>query len=443
MMATRGHLCGLHHRPGLVLSGFIIGLALILSGCGTSGTTTWQGIGPNARSITALATEPGQMLTIFAGSAGQGLFRSLDGGESWAADNTGLPSSATVNSIVIDQTQSGLIYLGTDQGVFLSNDNGDHWQSASRGLPAGAGDAVTTLLLNPDDATTIYAGTAQNGVYISHDGAKSWSASAQGLPAGATVHALLAEESGQTLLLYAAIAGAGVYQSKDGGANWSTSNTGLPVGVDGLSLLSQPSDPGGLYVGTSMGVYRSTDGGASWKAANTGLGQTPPQVVALGLNTQQPTFLYAATSTGVFLSTDGGANWGQLVSGLPNHSVAALAVVGSPSNAGTLYAAAGQIYVYPTVTGAAGGQIVTFVILGIFLLLFLLLFRQQRRVLQKMTPHSPTRLVRPSRAIQQSNAEAAGTKNGATSVSSSGSDLAAPEAEREPDAGHALGNDEC
>ncbi len=443
MMATRGHLRGLHHRPSLVLSGFIIGLALILSSCGTSGTTTWQEIGPNARSITALATEPGQMLTIFAGSAGEGLFRSLDGGESWAADNTSLPPSVTINCIVIDQTQSGLVYLGTDQGVFLSNDNGDHWQSASRGLPAGPGDVVTTLLLNPDDATTIYAGISQNGVYISHDGAKSWSASAQGLPAGATVHALLAEESGQNLLLYAALAGAGVYQSRDNGASWSARDVGLPAGVDGLSLLSQPSDPGGLYVGTSMGVYRSTDEGASWKADSNGLGQTPPQVVALGLNTQQPAFLYAATSTGVFLSTDGGTHWGQLVSGLPNHSVAALAVVGSPSNAGTLYAAAGQVYVYPTVTGAAGGQIVTFVILGIFLLLFLLLFRQQRRVLQKMTPHPPSRPVRPPGGTQQSDAETAGTKNGATSVPSSGNDLAVPEAEREPGTGDALGDDEC
>ena len=441
-MAIRGHVRSRQHRTGLVLLGLVIGLALLLGGCATAGTTTWQSIGPDAHSITALAVEPGQTLTLFAGSAGQGLFRSLDGGNSWAADNTGLSPSATINSIVVDQAQSGLLYLGTNTGVFLSNDNGDHWQGASQGLSPGAAGAVTALLLSPDDPATLYAGTAQRGVYISQDGAQSWRASAQGLSAGAAVHALLAVAGNRGLLLFAALTGAGVYQSSDGGTNWSSSNSGLPTGLDALSLLAQPSDPGGLYVGTSAGVYRSTDQGASWKAANSGLGQTPPQVFALGVNAQQPSFLYAATSTGVYTSTDDAATWTQVVSGLPAQPVIALAVVGSSSSAGTLYAAAGQVYQYPTVTTTATGLIVTVVIVGVFLLLFFLLFRQQRRLLQTIPLRPPTRPAEPSTSDQQSGTLTAHPKN-ATSRSPSDSNgrLIAP-GEQRASGSDGLPNDE-
>src|SRR5579859_1008045 len=231
----------------LMIPGIIsILMALLLSGCSSS-APSWQEIGPNAQSILSLALGTPTTTTIFAGSS-QGLFRSLDGGNTWAADNTGLPVGATVNSVAPDPTQVGVVYAGTDAGVFLSSDDGDHWQSMSQGLPSGAPGVVTALAINPSDPMTLYAGTAGQGVYVSHNAAKSWSASAQGLPSGATVHALLAETQGQSVQLFAALAGAGVYRSSDGGTTWAASNTGLPSGVDGLSLLAQPSNPGGLYV---------------------------------------------------------------------------------------------------------------------------------------------------------------------------------------------------
>jgi photosystem II stability/assembly factor-like uncharacterized protein len=361
-------------------------LALLLSGCSVASATTWQNIGPNAHSVVALAVSSLNPPTLFAGSSGQGLFRSRDNGNTWEAVNAGLPQGVTVQSIVLDLTQVGLVYVGTDAGVFLSSDAGDHWQSASRGLPEGADGAVTALLLNPDDPLTLYAGTAHKGVYISHDGAKSWSASATGLPAGAMVHALLAEIKGQQVLLFAALAGAGVYQSRDNGASWSASSGGLPAGSDGLSLLEQPSSPGGLYVGTSAGLYRSTDDGASWRAVNTGLGAAP-QVFALALNDQQVGLLYAATKAGVYRSGNGGASWDQVAAGIPtDHPAVALAVLGSATSIGTIYASAGQVYRYPSAAASASGQIFTFVVLGILALLFVWLFLQQRRLLQRLTP---------------------------------------------------------
>ena len=373
-----------------VLASLAVMVLLLLGGCGEASALNWQSIGPNAHSIISLAVSPLNPPTLFAGSSDQGLFRSHDNGNSWTAVNANLPQGTSVNSIVMDLTQVGLVYIGTQAGVFLSTSSGDHWQSASQGLPTGADGAVTALLLDPNDLTTLYAGTAHHGIYVSHDGAKTWEARGQGLPTGAAVHALLGVVQGQGARLFAALAGAGVYQSNNNGASWSASNTGLPGGADGLSLLEQPSSPGGIYVGTSEGLYRSANNGASWKAVNAGLGDTPPQVFALALNDQQVGFLYAATSTGVYRSADGGTVWDLVAAGIPTGQPAvALAIVGSATNIGTIYASSGQVYRYPSATAAAGGQIITFVVLGILAVLFIWLFFQQRRLLQRLTPTVP------------------------------------------------------
>src|ERR1051326_8140453 len=157
----------------LVIGGLGMVLAVLVSGCEAGGSPSWQSVGPNEQSIISLALSPLNPPTLFAGSSGQGLFRSRDEGGTWQAINTDLPQGLTVNSIVLDLTQIGLVYVGADAGVFLSTSSGDHWQSASQGLPGGADGAVTALLLNPDDPLTLYAGTAHKGIYVSHDGAKS------------------------------------------------------------------------------------------------------------------------------------------------------------------------------------------------------------------------------------------------------------------------------
>ena len=370
--------------------GFLL-LALTLGGCSSSSGVSWQGLGLGGKQVKSLAFGPANSQTILAGTSGQGLFRSLDNGDSWAADTTGLPSGLTVNSIVLDASQS-ILYLGTDQGVFQSDDDGDHWKSSSQGLPSGAAGAVTTLYFNVADPTKLYAGTAGAGIFISHDGAKTWSASGQGLPAGAAVHALLAGRQSQNPHLYAALAGAGVYQSSDGGQSWSASNTGLPPGTDGLDLLTQPSGPGGLYVGTSAGVYRSMDSGNTWRAVNDGLGQTPPQVYALALNDQNPIILFAGTGSGLYTSADGGAHWGRVAPGLPSgQGVMAIVVQGNAASLGLLYVVVDNVYRYPSEAAATSSRIIEAIIIVVLVIALLLLFYQQRRMMQRLMPRPPAR----------------------------------------------------
>ncbi|HEV2064785.1 MAG TPA: hypothetical protein VGS00_09600 [Thermoanaerobaculia bacterium] len=56
---------------------------------------------------------------VFAGTAGNGVFESADGGLTWAASNDGL-GLASVSSLVIDPVLPSLIFAGTSQGVFCA-----------------------------------------------------------------------------------------------------------------------------------------------------------------------------------------------------------------------------------------------------------------------------------------------------------------------------------
>jgi photosystem II stability/assembly factor-like uncharacterized protein len=88
--------------------------------------------------VYALALSPGYASdrALFAGTSGDGVFKSTDGGASWGAVNTGLANLdvralALSPGYVSDQT----IFAGTwGGGVFKSNDGGASWNAVDAGL---------------------------------------------------------------------------------------------------------------------------------------------------------------------------------------------------------------------------------------------------------------------------------------------------------------------
>jgi photosystem II stability/assembly factor-like uncharacterized protein len=67
------------------------------------------------------------------------VWRTTDGGKTWASIVNGLPrderTGSWVNSLRADPKQPGLLFAGTESTVYVSFDNGDHWQSLQQNLP--------------------------------------------------------------------------------------------------------------------------------------------------------------------------------------------------------------------------------------------------------------------------------------------------------------------
>jgi photosystem II stability/assembly factor-like uncharacterized protein len=120
----------------------------------SDGGQTWQSAGLAAYDIYALAEGPhGRPLYALSPfSALGGLARSDDGGASWQV----LASSVTGDALAIDPLDPAKLYAGGIGGVWKSVDGGLTWSPLSQGLNFN----VTSLLIDPNQHTRLWAGTS-------------------------------------------------------------------------------------------------------------------------------------------------------------------------------------------------------------------------------------------------------------------------------------------
>lgn len=129
-----------------------------------------------------------------------GIYKSLDGGETWMPSNTGL-TSMDVHSIATSPAKRGLLFAGTHNGVFRSTDGGNTW------VPIGLQEHIHRLLVDPMESRSIFVGT-NNGLYWSRDGGDTWQR-LDYVPAK-PVTGLAMDAGGKAL--YAAVNGVGVFK---------------------------------------------------------------------------------------------------------------------------------------------------------------------------------------------------------------------------------------
>ncbi|MFH8367218.1 WD40/YVTN/BNR-like repeat-containing protein [Streptomyces sp. NPDC018031] len=255
-----------------------------------------------------------------------------------------------------------VVYAGTQPGaLFRSEDGGEtfafvrslweHPQRARWGAGYG-GQAVHTVLTHPRDSARVLAAVSSGGVYRSADAGRSWAPSNAGIRAdflpdhypefGQCVHKI-APDPVVPDRLYLQNHG-GVYRSDDAGASWAEIGGGLPADF-GFAVATHPRRGGVAYVfpvndggdrfppGYRCRVYRTEDAGASWSPLSAGLPADDHYGVvlrdALRTDDADPAGVYFGNRNGeVFASEDEGDSWRQLARHLPDVLCVRAAVVG-------------------------------------------------------------------------------------------------------------------
>lgn len=192
-------------------------------------------------SIRSIAPDPNDPYVIYAGQE-SALFKSVDGGRSWADL---LPAKFPV--VTVDHRNPGAVYYGTrDEKLFRSTDAGLTWQE----LPQ----AGRRVFLHPVDAAVVY--TLHGGkLHRSSDRGQTWTA------LGEVRGSLLDILPGNSEVMYAPADTAGLFRSSDGGLTWTKQNI---TGRRPRKVL-QTGD-GSLWLATlDAGVFRSINGGVSWE----------------------------------------------------------------------------------------------------------------------------------------------------------------------------------
>lgn len=288
--------------------------------------------------VRCLAADPRNPQTILAGTQGDGLHRSDDGGLSWA--RSGL-DTRIVKSIAWSRAQPGLVFAGLKPAALLvSTDSGRTWEElpAFRALrrwwwaqPAELPPTtyVQAIAPSPVDGDVLLAGVEACGIFRTADGGRTW----QGHQRGSVrdCHSLTFHATNGQWAYAAGGTGAGASFSCDGGITWSQPREGLDRHY-GWGCAADPARPEVWYASLSphgrrfwnpprahvdghsdAGIYRRM-GDGPWRKLGGGLPDPLDNMpYALVADPNVAGCLYAGLNNGdVWQSADLGVSWQQL-----------------------------------------------------------------------------------------------------------------------------------
>ncbi len=317
--------------------------------------------------ITALLVDRNDANIIYAGTHGDGLYKSSDAGSTWNKVNG---SGYTNVNALVQMPGTGHVFMAATDSYTIANTNwGGSWQQLKGTVP-NALHNNNVLSLATDPYGILYAGSDNytvlndGGIYKSTDTGVTWNStnavdtyslynpySTSYVPGGGTYDNYTVYAIAYDTYVYAGTRG-GLFYSTDDGANWYTPT--IPPGGGDVYALATTSS-GTVYAATGNGVYVSTDRGDSWSNINIAnekfrtlavdsgnnlyagsdsgtylyTGSTTPASTT-GLNymanvrtyslatpsTSNSTVVYAGSDGGLFKSTNSGSNWSRSDSGI-------------------------------------------------------------------------------------------------------------------------------
>ncbi|MGG9962128.1 hypothetical protein [Ferruginibacter sp. SUN106] len=223
-------------------------------------------------------------------SVGDGIYKSVDGGKTWA--NIGLKNAQQIGGLAIDPKNENRLFVAAlghpyganeERGVYRTTNGGKTWE---RVLYKDENTGAIQVTIDPNNSNIVYAdmwagrqGPWENGAW---NGKES-----------------------------------GIFKSTDGGTTWKKLTTGLPTTEQGLGRIGfciAPSNSNRLYAtvdaGKYGGIYRSDDAGESWININAderlwGRGSDFAEVKVDPINAD---IVYTADVV-VWKSLDGGKTW--------------------------------------------------------------------------------------------------------------------------------------
>jgi len=288
--------------------------------------------GGRVTSVTGLPGKPG---TYYVGSAGGGLWKTIDDGMSW---NDIFKQAASIGAVALAPSNPNDVWVGTGEsnprndtlnghGIYYSPDGGKTWQF--KGL-ADAGQ-ISRIIVNPTNPDIVYVAVLGNvwkssdtrGVYMTTDGGKNWK---KVLYVNDTTGASdIAMDPKNPNVMFAGMwtvqrkpwtllngsKNGGIWRSLDGGRTWKKLTDGLPDRpTNRVDIAIAPSDPNQVYalMETDKNVlWGSDDMGDHWHAIsnNHALDVRPFYFSTLEVAPNNPDKLYFG-SFHLMVSTDGG-----------------------------------------------------------------------------------------------------------------------------------------
>ena len=261
----------------------------------------FRSIGPfrGGRSV-AVTGVRGKPLLYYFGGTGSGVWKTADGGATWANSSDKFFKTASVGAVAVADSDPNVLYVGTGEtairgstsshgdGVYKSTDAGATWTNV------GLADTrqIARVRIHPQNPDIVYVAAQghiwgpnpDRGIFRTLDGGKTWTKIL--FVDDKTGASDLMMDPTNPRILYAAFwqvyrkgwtlqsggTGGGLYKTIDGGQTWKKLAGGLPEGIVGKVAVSvsasRPSRVWAMVEAEKGGLYRSDDGGEKWSLVN-------------------------------------------------------------------------------------------------------------------------------------------------------------------------------
>lgn len=298
--------------------------------------------GGRVTSVAGTALEQG---TFYLGATGAGVWKTTDYGTTWKNVSDGYFKTPSIGAIAVAKNDPNIVYVGTGsdglrsnviagKGVYKSIDGGETWEHI--GLEkAGQIGAVKIHPTNHNIAYVAAIGSAfynnaERGIYKTINGGLSWEkvlfisekvgfSDVELMPSNPEIlyaGAWKAERKPWTIISGGDLSDGGIYRSVDGGANWQKIDEGMPKPLIGkVDLAVTPADSRIVYAlieapDSLGGLYKSVDQGQSFThlSDHEGIRKRPFYYTNIKVDPQDPDKIYAL-ATRYYRSQDGGKNW--------------------------------------------------------------------------------------------------------------------------------------
>lgn len=323
------------------------------------GALQWRWIGPAQMGgrLDVVAGIPGDVRTIYLGHSSGGLYKSTDGGLTFASIFSQGTSTA-IGALAIASSDSRVVYAGTGEGfprntaspgdgVFVSRDAGKTWRFA--GLRDS--EHVAKIAVDPTNADVAIVAAlghewspgGDRGIFRTQDGGKTWQRVLYVNPTTGGSDIVFDPQDPQ--IVYAGTfdfmrqpwnfrgggTGSGLYESRDNGRTWrrltdASLHDGLPGGIInrvGVALCYDHPNVVYALIPTKSGLlYRSNDGGAHWISVNADaeLDFRPFYFSQIRIDPRNPERVYIITGENQ-ASSNGGKSFSDFGGGGDNHDL--------------------------------------------------------------------------------------------------------------------------
>ena len=275
-----------------------------------SSTRSWNVTGPYGGSVRSLRIAPDDPQKIFVGTSDGQLYRSRDGGKSWARSIPGFSRPGLVlDKVIIDPGDPNVMYAAvwsTDRnkagGVFKSTDGGDTWHE----LSDLKDESVRAIALDPNDSKILVAGTLK-AVYRTTDAGKSWDRiSPKGHADLINFHSI-AIDPRDTNIIFAGTTHL-PWKTLDGGKSWHSIKEGIIDDSDIFSIAILDDNPERVFASACSGIYLSENSGSLW-AKIQGIPFSSRRTHIIYPHPTRPEVVFAGTTQGLWRSMDSSKTW--------------------------------------------------------------------------------------------------------------------------------------